>query len=681
MSANHFTTCPLDCADACGAVVETDERGAFVRLRGNPEHSYSRGSLCGKTQLYGELVASRDRLLEPLVREGSKKSSRLVPATWDQAIARIVERVKPLRGEDILALWYGGSMGLVQRKFPLRMMHALGAVLHDSGICDSVSTAGYECVLGRVLGADIETIDDSDLVILWGSDVARTVQHAQPALQRAAKRGVPIVAIDVYRTDTMAAIERWSARSSAASVEERASTRGYVIRPGTDAALALVLARIAFELGFADRDFLDSQCIGAAAFETHVRSHIDLVEASEITGLPVRDIAELASLLQRSRRPFFKLGVGWTRRRNGAMSMRAVCSLAAVLGRADRVHYESFAHFNLAEDAMIRPDLRPPGAPNRPVKQVEIGPLLARGAFKATFVWCHNPAVTLPDTRAVRAGLSRDDLFVVVHEHFLTETAELADVVLPATMFVEHADVYRSYGHRVMQRAREAARPPHGPKSNVETFASIARALGLRRETWEADADALCDELIEASRARLTDAEIERLRAGHPVKLHAIDHSDWGTPSGKIELVSDAARAKGQPAIATYVPDDAAGDRGAFWLIGAPSVHTHNSTFAHSERHVRKEGPPRCHVHPGDARDLGLADGAMACLSNARGKITLPVVTTCDVPRGSIRVDGLPRARDVRERIGLNALTSSAISDLGDGNVMFSAKVDVSAAS
>jgi len=729
MSATHPTTCPLDCADACGVVVETDDRGAFVRLRGNPEHSYSRGSLCGKTQLYGELVASGDRLLEPLVREGSKKSSRLVPATWDQAIARIVEHVKPLRGEDILALWYGGSMGLVQRKFPLRMMHALGAVLHDSGICDSVSTAGYECVLGRVVGADIETIDDSDLVILWGSDVARTVQHAQPALQRAAKRGVPIVAIDVYRTDTMAAIERWSARSSTAgtrastaSDEARAqderdargrerdanahvardvrstaagsrsrtvdgalddppSTRGYVIRPGTDAALALVLARIAFELGFADRAFLDSQCIGAAEFETHVRSHIDLVEASEITGLPVRDIAELASLLQRSRRPFFKLGVGWTRRRNGAMSMRAVCSLAAVLGRADRVHYESFAHFNLAEDAMIRPDLRPPGAPNRPVKQVEIGPLLARGAFKATFVWCHNPAVTLPDTRAVRAGLSRDDLFVVVHEHFLTETAELADVVLPATMFVEHADVYRSYGHRVMQRAREAARPPHGPKSNVETFAAIARALGLRRETWDADADALCDELIEASRARLTDAEIESLRAGHPVKLHEIDHSDWGTPSGKIELVSEAARAKGQPAMATYVPDDAAGDRGAFWLIGAPSVNTHNSTFAHSERHVRKDGPPRCHVHPDDARDLGLADGATACLENARGKITLPVVTTSDVPRGSIRVDGLPRARDVRERIGLNALTSSALSDLGDGNVMFSAKVDVSAAS
>lgn len=676
MTHVHPTTCPLDCADACGVSVESDDQGAFVRLRGNPEHSYSRGSLCGKTMLYGELLAHSERLLSPLVRKGARKSAPLVPASWEEAIQRIVERTRPLCGEDILALWYGGSMGLVQRKFPLRMMHALGATLHDGGICDSASTAGYECVLGRVVGPDIESIEASDLVILWGSDVARTVQHMQPALQRMAKRGVPIIAIDIYRTDTIAAIEKWNEKSSAGP-SERSTRRGLVIKPGTDAALALVLARIAFEMGFADREFIGNECIGGHEFETYVRSHLDLEQAARITGLSVQEIAELAQLLQRSRAPFIKCGVGWTRRRNGAMSMRAVCSLAAVLGHGDSVHYESFAHFDLAEDAIIRPDLRPMDAPKDPVKQVGLGPLLDKGAFKAVFVWCHNPAVTLPDSRAVRRGLARDDLFVVVHEHFLTETAELADVVLPATMFVEHEDVYRSYGHRLMQHARPAVKPPSGPRSNVEAFAAIARALGLRRETWDVTAESLCDELIRASRPRLNDDEVVRLDAGEPVKPHPIERADRGTPSGKIELVSEAARAKGQPALATYVADDAAGDRGAFWLIGAPSVNTHNSTYSHSERHLRKDGPPRCHVNPEDARELGLKQGALAKLSNTRGSLTLPVNATDDLPRGCIRIDGLPRARDIRERVGLNALTSSASSDLGDGNVMYSARVDV----
>jgi anaerobic selenocysteine-containing dehydrogenase len=672
----HTTTCPLDCADACGITVESDADGAFVRLSGNPHHSYSRGSLCGKTMLYGELLANPERLLSPLVRKGAKKSAPFVPATWEEAIAHIAQRVRPLKGEDILALWYGGSMGLVQRKFPLRMMHALGATLHDGGICDSASTAGYECVLGRVIGPDIEAIEESDLVILWGSDVTRTVQHLQPALQRMAKRGIPIVAIDIYRTDTIAAIERWGEKAEPANgVGSR--SRGYVIRPGSDAALALILARIAFEMEFADRDFLSRECIGGHEFEAHVRSHLDLEQAARITGLAVTEIVALAELVQRARAPFIKCGVGWTRRRNGAMSMRAVCSLAAVLGHGDRVHYESFAHFGLAEDAIVRPDLRPKSAPTEPAKQVQLGPMLANGAFRAVFVWCHNPAVTLPDSRAVKHGFAREDLFLVVHEHFLTETAELADVVLPATMFMEHEDVYRSYGHRLMQHARPAVKPPLGPRSNVETFAAIAKALGLPHETWDVTAESLCGEFIRASRPRLDDAEVARLDRGEPVKPHPIVHGDWGTPSGKIELVSEAARAKGQPALATYVVDDAAGDRGAYWLIGAPSVNTHNSTYSHSERHVKKDGPPCFHMNPEDARQLGIADGALAKISNTRGSLTLPVHATRDLPRGSIRVDGLPRAKDIRERAGLNSLTSSALSDLGDGNVMYSARVDV----
>jgi len=184
-----------------------------------------------------------------------------------------------------------------------------------------------------------------------------------------------------------------------------------------------------------------------------------------------------------------------------------------------------------------------------------------------------------------------------------------------------------------------------------------------------------CPRRVRAERRRDRARELRVL----PVKPHSIDHADWGTPSGKIELVSEAARAKGQPAMATYVEDDAAGDRGAFWLIGAPSINTHNSTFSHSERHVKKDGPPRCYMNLDDAREHGLDDGQLVKVSNTRGSLTLPVRVTSDVPRGCVRVDGLPRAKDVREGVGLNALTSSALSDLGDGNVMYSARVDIDA--
>ncbi|MBL8860333.1 MAG: molybdopterin-dependent oxidoreductase [Planctomycetes bacterium] len=654
------TTCPLDCPDACGILVERDTAGRFVRLRGNPAHTWSQGHLCGKTMQYGELIAHEDRLRTPLVR----KRSGFEEASWDDALALIVQRLEGIAGPDVLALSYGGSMGLVQRKYPYRVMHALGATFHDGGICDAAATAGFECVLGRCLGPDLETIEESDLVVLWGTDVARTVQHLQPRLKRCQERGVPVVAIDVWRTDTLRDVERRGGRA-------------FVIRGGTDAQLALCLARIAFEAAFADHEYLARECLGAPDFELHVRARFGLEETSAITGLSVADILELAQHLGVAQRPFIKTGVGWTRRRNGAMGMRAVCSLAAVLGHGDRVHFESFAHFGLAEESVFRPDLRPEQYPDRPVKHVQLGRELESGRFHAAFVWCHDPAVTLPDSTRFKRGFAREDLFTVVHEHFMTETAELADVVLPATMFVEHDDVYRSYGHRTMHYARRIVDPPPGPRSNVAFFAELARRLSLPREVWGVTESGLCETLLDASRSRLTPDEAARLRAGEPVKLHDREYVGWGTPSGKIELVSEAARQRGQPALADYVPDDAAGDRGAYWLVGAPSVHTHNSTFSHSARHRKRNGIPCVHVNPDDACELGLSAGARVRLKNERAELILPVTLSPEMPRGSVRVDGLPRARDIESLNGLNALTSPELSDLGDGNVMYSARVDL----
>jgi anaerobic selenocysteine-containing dehydrogenase len=655
------TTCPLDCPDACGIVVTSGDEGRFVSLRGNPEHGYNHGALCGKTAIYGDLVQSPDRLTTPLVRDGGE----LRVASWDEALARIVARVKSLPGERILAASYAGSMGLVARRFPERVMHALGAVLTDGGLCDNSATAGYETVFGRVFGVDIETADEADLVVLWGCDMKRTVQHLQPAVQRLCKRGVPVVAIDVYRTDTIRALESWGGR-------------GLLVRPGTDAMLALALCRLAYERGHADLEFLERECHGADEFERHVRAGHDLETAARVTGVAPADIEHLVELLATSRNALLKVGVGFARRRNGAMSMRAVCSLAAVLGRADRVLYESFDCFGLAQEVVEGAHLRPGAEAMVPIRHTELGRELTSGRFGAVFVWGHNPAVTCPDERRVRAGLAADEVFTVVHEHFLTETAALADVVLPATMFVEHTDVYRSYGHRRMHYSRAACRPPEGPRSNVDAFAAIARALGLPRETWDVTDESLCEQLLAASAGRIGPERLERLRAGEAVKLEPC--GERGTPSGRIELKSEAAAALGQPALATFVPDDACGGSGSYWLHCAPSVHTHNSTYSHSARHVKRCGAPRAWMNSEDAQREGLAEGETATLSNRRGRVSLQVATTDDLPSGLVRVDGLPRAADVPEGVGINALVSSAVSDLGDSNTLYSTRVDVQCA-
>lgn len=657
------TTCPLDCPDACGVLVETDATGAFTSLRGDPLHPWSRGVLCGKTALYGEVVRAPNRLLHPLVR----RDGELVRATWDEALDLIAARLAPLAGADVLALSYGGSMGLVQRKFPNRVMNALGATHHDGGICDATADAGYQSVLGRCLGPDMDDVESCDALVLWGCDMARTVQHLQPRAKALQERGVPVVVIDVWRTDTARDVERRGGYA-------------YVIRPGTDAALALCLARLAFERGAVDRAFLTAECSGVDEFERHARSAHDVSWTARITGLSADEIEQLAAILFRARDPFVKTGVGWTRRRNGGNSMRAVCALAAILGHGDRVHFESYAHFGLAEDVVHRPDLRPADAPTDAVSQVGLGRILESGRFRAVFVWCHDPAVTIPDSARFRRAFGCPDLFTVVHDHFLTETARLADVVLPATTFVEHADVYRSYGHRCVQRAHAIARPPGEARSNVDTFAAIAKRLGLPRATWDVTAESLCDELLAASRDRFTDDEYARIARGEPVKLSTRPHDGWGTPSGRIELVSDALERAGSTRCPTHVPDDARTETGSFQLICAPSVHTHNSTYSHSARHARKAGAPRAFLNPRDLARLGIAAGTRVKLANERATITLSAAADAAVPEGIVRVDGLPRGADVPEGHGINALVAGEVSDIGGGNVLYSTRCNVTAA-
>jgi len=657
--------CPLDCPDACGVLVERDERGQLARLRGNPAHPWSRGSLCGKTAIFHEVVHAPNRIATPLVRKGGV----LVRASWDEALDVIARRVDGLAGEELLALWYGGTMGQVQRPFPLRLMHALGATLIDGTICDSTAEAGFRSVLGHVVGPHLGVeLPRADLVVVWGCDVARTHQHLLPRLKEAAQRGVPVFIIDVWRTETIHKVEAWGGH-------------GLVVRPGTDAALALGLAARAFDLRAADLAYLREHCVGGAEWRAHVAGAWPMQRVCDVTGATKEAVSALSDALHAARAPIIKTGIGWTRRRNGGEAMRAVCALAATLGHADRVHFESSDHFALDKTGVSMPELRQNAAQRpatAPISHVRLGHELEARRFRAAFVWAHNPVATVPDAARVRAGLAHEDLFLVVHELMPTETARIADVVLPATAFVEHSDVYTSYGHHTLQVAWKSCTTPAEQRSNVDTFSALGRRLGFTEPgLFDQDEDVLVGEFLARNRARFNDDEYRRAVQGEPVELAPRSFADRGTPSGKVELSGTSdGRQLGPP---DHIEDSEAGTgspaREPYQLLLAPSYATHNSTYLHSSRHVARMGAPTAWLHPDDARVEGLAPGARVRLVNEHGALTLGVDVTEDLPRHTVRIDGFVDVDAVPEAVGASALVAPALSDLGAGSCVYSARV------
>ncbi|MBJ75545.1 MAG: hypothetical protein CMJ98_00865 [Planctomycetes bacterium] len=658
----HPSTCPLDCPDSCGVLLETDEHGRFTGLRGNPDHSWSEGHLCGKTAIYHEVALGANRLKVPLVRQGGA----LREASWDEALDRIAEGVGSLDGEELLALSYAGSMGLMARHGPMRVMNALGARCTDGSICDSTSAEGHQVVLGDAVGPDLERVVEADLLVIWGCDARRTMQHLMPRVKQILHKGGQVVVIDVYRTDTLRMVEGWGGR-------------GLVVSPGSDASLALGLCERAFQNGSADISFLKEQCMGAAELRAEIAGAYTLERVAGDTGLAPSEIEWLSSCLAGSSEAWIKTGIGWNRRRNGAMSMRAVCSLAAVLGIADHLHFESGDHFGLDNDWLSQPE-RLGDRGREPIRHIEVGRELEAGHFRGAVVWGHNPAVVLPESGRVQAGLARDDLFLVVHELVLTETARLADVVLPATALPEYTDVFKSYGHRVLQISRKVCDAPAEQRSNLRTFASIAQRLGMDEDLCRLDEEELLTGFMNHHRSRFTDGEFERLQRGEPVKLQPRSGLTRGTPSGRIELASDQCDEQGQGRVAAYVPDDGCSMAGRFWLHPTPSVATHNSTYSHSGRHVRRAGSPRVWVHPEDARELGLTAGQDVRLHNEVGSLTLSLALNDDAPRGMVRVEGFPDPAQTSEGLSTNALTRSTASDLAAGFCQFSARVDLSPA-
>lgn len=664
------TVCPHDCPDTC-SVVATVDNGRVVAVQGDPEHPFTRGFLCAKVNRYPERVHSPERIVTPLRRDGPKGSGKFRSVSWEQALDEIVERWEAIRrqwgSEAILAYVYSGHMGLVSRNLPRALFCALGATQVRTGtVCDTAAEAGWEASYGAVAPVDPESVEQADLIVAWGSDPVTSNVHLVPFIERARRRGARLVVIAPYRNRTARRADHFIA-----------------VRVATDGALALGVAHVLFRDGRADLGFLRREAEGWERWADEVVPRYPPARVEALTGVPAGQVEELARWLSEARAPFIRIGTSLGRHRWGGQTVRLVALLAAVLGAWGKpgagAFLESAQAFPLDYEALRRPDLAP--RPLREVNQAQLGRALTELSdppIRAFFVMANNPAVTCPNAGLIRRGLLREDLFTVVHDTFMTDTAELADIVLPATTAMESDDVYRSYGHLYMQYAPALIPPVGEARPNAWVVGRLARRLGLDDPVFHRSMEDHVRALLPAY-----PELAERLLRGEIVKFTPTGGPGrWGTPGGRIRFTP----------LPDYIPDvmpEGAGDEASVWgtgagagatdrvlpakaadaplrLLTAPGHWLSHTGFEGVEALRRRAGSPRCFIHPEEARARGIGGGDAVELFNALGSVGLYAEVSEDVPPGVV-VEGLRPGRAYLTGDPINVLTSDQLADMGGG--------------
>jgi anaerobic selenocysteine-containing dehydrogenase len=658
------SVCPYDCPDGCGLLVDV-ENGRVVRVRGDPEHPYSRGTLCSKMSGYDRTVGSHDRLLTPLVRDGPKGEGRFRRISWDEALALVAGRFREIAAregaEAILPYSYAGSMGLVQRHAGHAFFHRLGASRLERTICTPAQGAGWRAVMGTTPGPSPDDVLGSDLVVLWGINAVATNVHFAHRVKEARRRGAKVLLVETYGTVT-------------ASLAHRT----FLVRPGSDAALALAAVHVLARDGLADEAFLAGEALGWPELRARALAEWSPGAASAAVGLTPAEIEDFARTLAGARAPFIRIGGGPSRHGNGAMTVRAIVALAAALGAFGREGGGCFA----ATGAMQAFDLSPLtredllARPVRSVNMTRLGEALTElrdPPVQAMYVWCSNPAASAPDQNRVLRGLARDDLFLAVHERFMTDTARFADVVLPATTSLEHADLYRSYGHYCVQRVAPAIPPRGEARSSWDALRALAAAMGFDEPLFRMTADEVVDALLAIPSPWRPPGFSARLAEGKAVELRRPPGRRWGTPSGKIQLL-DAALPEPLPR-----PLPAHADAGGLplRLVTAPALHTLNSTFMERPELRARNGGMTLQLSPADTRARSLCDGQRVVAWNELGEATFALRVSAGVPPGVAVAEGVwwlahaPGARNV------NALTSQRLTDQGEGSTFNDNRIEV----
>ena len=674
-------TCHHDCPDSCGWEVSV-ENGVAVKLRGNSEHPFSQGELCPKVNRFLERVYSPERILYPLARNGPKGSGEFRQISWDEALGLVAEGIHSVidnfGGEAVMPWGSAGTQGLIQmNSLDRRFFAKIGSSRQVDSLCGATAKAGASLTLGSPLSSDPMDIEFSQLILLWGTNTRLANRHLWPFIEKARARGAKVVVIDPIRTMT--------AESADVFVQPL---------PGTDVALMLAMMHILIRDDLVDHDYLEKYTDGFDELSVQVTEWTPL-RAAQVCGISVDEIESLARDYGTIRPSFIRTLIGAEHRQHGAMFFRALSCLPMLVGAWREKgggfarSVGSYAAVNV-DDSVFTVDSLSAGRERRPLSMNEIGQVLndhnLDPAVKALFVYNGNPLVTAPNAELIRQGLERDDLFTVVSEQFMTDTARYADVIFPACTQIEQVDVVPAWGHLYLGWNEKAIEPLGESVPNTELWRRLALAMGFSEpELFEDDESLIASALHDVDLNQLRTTGFVRLSL--PEDLLPYAQGGFATASGKAALINHSLPAVGMPALPTYeVGDEMQGGINSqdMYPLSLMSPKTHvrflNSSYSHLAHHCDAEGEMSCELDLSDATSRGIQDGDQVRVFNGRG--SLDVVARVKSSGGRVR-SGLvlvpfgwvgARTKDMKT---VNALTNDQAADFGGGVAFYDTMVQV----
>lgn len=723
--------CPHDCPDTCALEYHVAD-GKLIEVKGSAAHSVTGGVLCTKVAKYPLRTYHPTRIKTPLKRVGKKGEGKFAPISWDEALSTIASKFKSIiadhGAEAILPYSYAGNMGILQyASMDRRFFHALGASQLDRTICSSAGAAGLQITLGSRLGTDVEAFAHSEVIILWGTNPITSNLHLWSRCQEAKRRGAKLIAIDPYRSLSAEKCHQWLA-----------------IKPGTDAALALAMMHVLIRddphTKALDHEYIAKYTLGFAELKDRA-SEWTPERAAAICGIPANEIEALAALYGSTKKAAIRLNYGMQRHGGGGMAVRTIACLPALTGAwteaCGGLLLSTSGAYPMNTAYLERPDLMPRDANGRLPRVVNMcaigdalnvtspsrgegarragegnlantstvelatAPLSRRSAppsptegeeaIQALFIYNSNPAAVAPDGNKVLAGLAREDLFTVVHDIFITDTARYADIVLPATTQPEHDDIHRSYGHYDIVLNRRAIDPVGESLANTEVFRRLAKLMGLSDPCLSESDESMIAHAFDWNHPTLAGQDFESLerdgflRLNYPKKDGFITpflNGSFGTPSGKCEFYSETLAKRGLDPLPNYAPphegdESELANEYPLSLNTPPARNFMNSTFANIAELAKPHGAPTLQIHPTDAARRGISDGVRVKAWNRRGDMKLAAKITEDTRQGVATILW-GHWRDHPGADGfVNDLTSQALTDLGQGATFYDCRIEV----
>ncbi len=680
-------TCPHDCPDTCALLVKVED-GVATEVKGDPEHPTTAGVLCTKVSRYIERTYHPDRVLYPMRRVGRKGEGKFERISWDQALDEIASRLSAIAARDpqaILPYSYCGTMGLVQgESMSLRFFNKLGASLLDRTICATAGATGYRYTVGSSIGTDLEEFQNAKLILIWGGNPIASNLHFWMRAQEAKRRGAKLIAIDPYRSLTAEKCHQHIA-----------------LLPGTDAALALGMMHVLIAEDLIDHDYIEKYTLGFEPLKERVREWTP-EKTAETCGITVEEVVELARLygqtVKNGEPAAIRVNYGMQRVRGGGMGVRNITCLPALVGAwrhpAGGVQLSTSASFPTNRPALQRPDLLGGRTP-RTINMTTIGDDLLTEAspefgpkIEAVIVYNANPLAIAPDSSKVQRGFEREDLFTVVLEHFHTDSADYADILLPATTQLEHVDAHLAYGHLYMMANNAAVAPIGESKPNTEFFRLLAARMGYTEPCFSESDDEIAAQAFNTNDTRAIHFDWESLKRSGWKKLNmpAAPFAEGGftTPSGKCEFFSEQMLADGLDPVPSYIaPYESVASnpelakRYPLAMISPPARNFLNSTFVNVQSLRATEGEPHLDIHPDDAAARGIAHGDMARIYNDRGSFLARARVTDKARAGLVVGLSIWWKKLASDGKNANEVTSQRLTDMGRAPTFYDTLVQV----